>query len=265
MAELKYGWGLPPDLSTHGAAIDNLIIIVHVFMVLLFVGWGIYLVYCLFRFRQRAGHTASYESARSKIPKYSEIGIVFFEAFLLVGLSFPVWSKLKTDFPEEKASTELRVIAQQFAWNIHYPGRDGTFGPTSIKLITDDNPIGVDRSDPAGRDDIISVNQLHFPVGKPVIIHLSSLDVIHSFAIPVLRIKQDIIPGLNIPIWFEATRTAKFDIACAQLCGVGHTRMRGFVTVDTEQQYQKWLKEQEEYLDLDDVETDGPEGEKEES
>jgi len=251
MTEVKYGWWLPPDISTHGAAIDNLIVVTHVFMIALFVGWGIYLLYCLVRFRQRKGHKANYESAHSKFPKFIEIGIVVFEVFLLVGLSFPVWNKLKLEFPEASQATVVRIIAQQFAWNIHYPGRDGKFGPTNPKFISGDNPIGVDRSNPAGRDDIISVNQFHFPVNKPVIVHLSSIDVIHSFSIPVLRIKQDVIPGLNIPVWFEATQTGQFDIQCAQLCGLGHSRMRGFVNVETEDKFQAWLEEEESYLNLE--------------
>ena len=195
MEKIKYGWGLPPDISTHGHVIDNLIIVIHIFMIALFVGWGIYLVYCLFKFRQRPGHSASYESAKSKFPKYVEIGVVVFEAILLVALSFPVWNKLKNDFPEKSQATEIRVVAQQFVWNIHYPGRDGKFGPTKPELVANDNPVGVDRKHPEGRDDIVSVNQMHFPVNKPVIVHLSSLDVIHSFGVPVLRIKQDAVPG----------------------------------------------------------------------
>ncbi len=254
MDEVKYGWGLPPDISTHGAAIDNLIWVLHVFMILLFVGWGIYLIYCLVRFRQREGHQASYQSSTSKFPKYIEIGIVLFEVFLLVGLSFPVWSKLKTDFPKEEEATVIRVVAQQFVWNIHYPGRDGKFGPTKAELVSNDNPVGVDRSDPVGRDDIVSINQMHFPVNRPVIVHLSSLDVIHSFSIPVLRIKQDAVPGMNIPIWFEATKSGQFDIQCAQLCGLGHSRMKGYVTIETDEAFQAWLTEQEIYLDLSEQE-----------
>ncbi len=254
MEAVKYGWGLPPDISTHGAAIDNLIIVLHIFMIALFAGWGIYLIYCLIRFRQREGHKANYESAKSKFPKYLEVGIVLFEVFLLVGLSFPVWNKLKLDFPKEADATVVRIVAQQFAWNIHYPGRDGKFGPTKPELVSNDNPVGVDRKHANGRDDIVTVNQFHFPVNKPVIVHLSSLDVIHSFALPVLRIKQDTVPGMSIPVWFEATKTGKFDIACAQLCGLGHSRMRGFFTVESEKEFKAWLKEEESYLELEEPE-----------
>lgn len=248
MENVTYGWGFPPNLSTYGADIDKLINVVHWFMAILFVGWGIFFVYCLIRFRKRAGHAASYESSHSKAPKFLEIGIAIFEAFLLIGLSYPVWSKIRTEFPPVNEALTIRVVAQQFVWNIHYPGRDGQFGKTNPKLTSDSNPLGLDSQDPAARDDIFTVNQLHFPVHKPVIVHLSSKDVIHSFAIPVLRVKQDVIPGLSIPVWFQANQTGQYEIACAQLCGVGHTLMRGFVTIDTPEQYAAWMTEQESYL-----------------
>jgi len=248
METVTYGWWLPPSLSTYGPAIDRLIIIVHWFMAFLFVGWGIFLVYCLIRFRQKEGRKASYESSHSKFPKAIEIGVVLFEIFLLVGLSFPIWSKYKSEFPQKSESLEIRIIAQQFVWNIHYPGRDGTFGKGDPKFLSDSNPLGLDPNDPVGRDDIVTVNQLHFPVNKPVIAHLSSKDVIHSFFIPVLRVKQDTIPGMSIPVWWQATQTGQFEIACAQLCGVGHTLMRGFVTIHTPEQYAAWMAEQEAQL-----------------
>lgn len=249
MENVTYGWGFPPNLSTYGPGIDHLIIVVHWFMLALFVGWGIYLVYCLVRFRKREGHQANYESTHSKFPKMVEIGVVVFEAFLLIGLSFPIWSQYRDKFPAEKDSLVVRVVAQQFVWNIHYPGRDNRFGKADPKFVSDGNPLGIDPSDPAGRDDIITVNQLHFPAHKPVIAHITSKDVIHSFAIPVLRVKQDANPGMVIPVWFEATNTGQFEIACAQLCGVGHTLMRGFVSIDTPEEYAAWMAEQEKDLE----------------
>ena len=248
MENATYGWGLPPDISTYGPAIDHLIIVVHWFMLVLFVGWGCFFVYCLIRFRQKPGHAASYESSHSKLPKALEVGVVLFEAFLLISLSFPIWSKFKTGFPPENEAMIVRVVAQQFVWNIHYPGRDRQFGKTDVKLISDSNPLGLDPSDPVGKDDIITINQLHFPVHQPVIVHLSSKDVIHSFSIPVLRVKQDAVPGSPSSVWFEATQTGNFEIACAQLCGVGHTLMRGFVSVDTPEQFNTWMAEQESQL-----------------
>jgi len=244
MENPHYGWGFPPDVSTYGAVIDHLIIVIHWFMLVLFVGWGIFFVYCLIRFRQRPGHKASYESAHTKFPKFLEVGIALFEAFLLIAVSYPVWSKLRYQLPEEKDSLVIRIVAQQFVWNIHYPGKDNVFGKTDPKLISDSNPLGLDMTDPASADDIVSVSQLHIPVNKPVIAKLSSKDVIHGFSIPVLRVKHDVIPGMVFPIWFQAKETGQFEIACAQLCGVGHTLMRGFVSIDTPEQYDAWMAEQ---------------------
>lgn len=243
--EPHYGWGLPPNLSTYGASIDRLIVVVHWFMLVLFVGWGLFLLYCLIRFRQRPGHRASYDSSHSKIPKFLEVGIALFEAFLLVGLSYPVWSKVRNEFPPVNESLVVRVVAQQFAWNVHYAGPDGVFGRTDPSLVSESNPVGIDHADPAAKDDIVTLSQFHFPVGKPVIVHLSSKDVIHSFFIPVLRVKQDAIPGMTIPIWFEAKQTGQYEIACAQLCGVGHSLMRGMVFIDTPEAFTAWVAEQE--------------------
>jgi cytochrome c oxidase subunit II len=239
-----YGWGLTPNYSTYGHHIDSIINILHVFMAVLFVGWLIYFIYCLVRFRQKSDSKASYESSKSKLPKYIEVGVLAFEIFLLVGLAIPAWSHIRAEFPPEEDATVMRVVAQQFAWNIHYPGVDKTFGRTDTKLIAPDNPVGLDWDDAAAKDDLVTVNQMHFPVDKPVIAYLSSMDVIHSFFIPVLRVKQDMIPGMVIPVWFQANKTGQFEIACAQLCGVGHSRMRGFVTIDTEEDYEAWFQEQ---------------------
>lgn len=244
MENVTYGWWFPPNVSAHGAIVDQLINIMHWFMLVLFVGWGIFFIYCLVRFRAREGHKASHELPHTKTPKYLEIGIVIFEAVILVGLSYPAWSKLKTSFPPEDKSLVIRIVAQQFAWNIHYPGPDGVFGNTDPKFLSDSNSIGLDPNDPNGKDDITTLNQLHFPVNKPVIARLSSKDVIHSFFIPVLRVKQDAVPGMVIPIWWEANKTGQFEIACAQLCGNGHTTMRGFVSIDTPEEYDAWVKEQ---------------------
>ncbi len=243
--ELKYGYGLPPDLSAHGAAIDQLIIIVHIFMVVLFVGWGLFLLYCLIKYRKREGQKASYESNKSKLPKYAEIAVVGFEVFLLVGLSFPVWSNYKRDFPPQQEALVVRVVGQQFVWNIHYPGEDGKFGRTEAKLASGTNPLGIDAKDPASWDDVVAVNQFHLPVNKPIISHIASLDVIHSFGVPVLRLKQDAVPGMEVPIWFKAVQTGSFDIVCSQLCGVGHSLMKGVITVDSPEAYQKWFAEQD--------------------
>ncbi len=244
MQEKIYGYWLPINVSTHGEAVDQLINVLHIFMALLFVGWGIFFVYCLIRFRQGANPQARYEPIQGKTSKYLEVVIVVFEAFLLVGLSMPVWSDFKSALPSESEALTVHVMAEQFAWNVHYPGGDGVFGRKSFEFVTSENLLGLDPDDPNGKDDFNSINNLHIPMGKPILIKLTSKDVIHSFKVPVLRLTQDAIPGQEIPFWFNTTRTGDFDIACAQLCGLGHYRMRGQLHIQTPADFNAWLADQ---------------------
>jgi cytochrome c oxidase subunit 2 len=245
MQEKIYGYWLPLNVSTHGEAVDQLINVLHVFMALLFVGWGIFFVYCLIRFRQSANPTAQYEPIHAKPAKYIEIGVIVFEAVLLVGLSMPVWSDFKDALPSESEALTVHVMGEQFAWNVQYPGKDGVFGRKAPQFVTPENLLGLDPDDPNGKDDFNSINNLHIPVGRPILIKLTSKDVIHSFKVPVLRLTQDAIPGQEIPFWFNTTRTGNFDIACAQLCGLGHYRMRGQLHIQSQADFDAWLAEQE--------------------
>ncbi|NNE36348.1 MAG: cytochrome c oxidase subunit II [Rhodothermales bacterium] len=236
--------GMPEAASAHAPEIDFMMALVHWLMLLLFVGWGIYYIYVLIRFRKSKQPNALYEGTKAKYSTYQESGIVVVEAVLLVVFAFPIWGFLKNEFPPAEESVEVHVIAEQFAWNFHYPGEDGVFGRRDINLIDlATNPVGLDMSDPAAQDDITSVNEMHLPVNRPIIIQLSSKDVIHSFALPHMRVKQDAIPGLVIPIWFRPTKTGDYEISCAQLCGLSHYRMRGFLTVHTQEAYDAWLVE----------------------
>ncbi|TMA29766.1 MAG: cytochrome c oxidase subunit II [Deltaproteobacteria bacterium] len=243
MDETKYGWWLPVDVSTHGAKIDQLIAVLHWFMLLLFVGWGIFFVYCLWQYRARPGHLAIYAPVKAIATKYIEAFVVVVEVFLLFGLSTPVWLAYKSQPPDESKALHVRLVAEQFAWNFHYAGKDRKFGRTDLALIGGDNPVGLDPDSAEGKDDIVTVNQFHFPVHTPVILDISTKDVIHSFNIPVLRVKQDTIPGQRIPVWFEATDTGHFELGCAQLCGLGHYRMRADVLIDTPEDFAKWEQE----------------------
>ena len=156
------------------------------------------------------------------------------------------------------------MVAQQFAWNIHYPGKDGLFGTTRSDLVDEqENPIGLDRGSPNASDDFFTINQLHIPAHKKIRIDLTTKDVIHNFKLPELRVSQDAIPGMVIPIHFEATLTSEqflrtvkgtpregkgLEISCALLCGLGHYRMKGFLTIHDQDGYNSWLDEQAEYL-----------------
>jgi len=236
---------LPIVASAHGHEIDMMIYLVHVLMLVLFLGWGIYFVVVLWRFRRKNNIRANYQGVESHASSAIEIGVIIAEAILLVGFSIPFWAKQVNAFPDRKDIVEVRVVAEQFAWNIHYPGLDGIFGKTDLKFFDKQaNPLGLDPGDPNGKDDVTTINQLHLPIGHPAVIYLSSRDVMHSFSLPVMRVKQDVIPGMSIPTWFTPTKTGKFEIACAQLCGLGHYRMKGYLTIHTQEEFDQWLKEQ---------------------
>lgn len=238
---------MPVDVSAHGHEIDTMMSLVHWLMIILFMIWAPYFLYTLYRFRESKNPEASYEGSQSKWSTYVEVGVVVAEAILLVGFAFPVWADLteQENQPPAEEAVEVRVVAEQFNWNIHYPGPDGVFGSTSPELVdSQTNPLGLDPDDPASSDDIVTRNELNLPVNTPTIVHLSSKDVIHSFFLPNMRIKQDAIPGMEIPLWFEPTETGEYEIACAQLCGNGHYRMNGYVTIHSQDDFDAWKEEQ---------------------
>ena len=253
--------GLPELASEHGARLDQVTGLVHWLMFALFLIWGALFVFILVRFRRSRQPKADYKGVQSHLSSYGEVGVALIEVVLLVGFSIPLYSERVDDRPPDAEATVVRVIGEQFAWNVHYPGPDGVFGRTAAELVdTEQNPVGLDREDPAAKDDVTTVNQLHLPTGKPAIIYLSSKDVIHSFSIAQMRIKQDAIPGMRFPLWFEPTVTTaemrqrlgddefNYEIGCAQLCGIGHYRMRGFTTVQTQEEFDAWMEEEQSYL-----------------
>jgi cytochrome c oxidase subunit 2 len=252
---------LPQLASEHGAALDRALGLVHLLMAVLFVGWGAFFAYVLVRFRRKRSPVADYRGVTSHTSTWLEAAVAVVEAVLLVGLSMPLWADRVEHLPPPAESTRVRVVGEQFAWNVHYPGPDGVFGRTDPKLVdTQSNPLGLDREDPAARDDVTTINQLHLPVDRPARITLTSKDVIHSFALPEMRVKQDAVPGMSVEVWFVPKVTTdemrarmgnpeyNYEISCAQLCGLGHYRMRGFVTIHSPEAFQAWLDEQQAQL-----------------
>ena len=275
MLELLRKLGLPTvSASTQGPAIDNIISLVHWLMLILFVGWGIYFIYTLIRFRASKQPKADYQGVKNHYSTYAEVGVALIEVALLIGFAFPIWASRVNDVPNSLDSIQIRVVGQQFAWNIHYPGPDNIFGTTKVELVDEaENPIGLDRSDENAKDDVVTINQLHIPVNRPINVLLSTNDLIHNFKLPEFRVSQDAISGMEIPVWFKATMTSEefletakgtaregmgFEIACAQLCGLGHYRMKGYLTVHDDKGYGEWMDEQQEYLleELSDDEDD---------
>jgi cytochrome c oxidase subunit II len=247
--------GLPAIATTHGGQIDNLLGWTHLFMLILFVGWGAFFTWTLVRFRRSRNPVGNYTAVKSHASSYLEVGVAVVEGILLFGFSIPLWAARVDHMPPENEALVVQVTAEQFAWNVRYPGPDGVFGRTDMQLIDlQTNPLGLDRSDPAAKDDVTTLNQLYLPANRPIIVQLRSKDVIHSFGVPEFRVKQDAIPGLTIPIWFVPNVTTaemrsrtgnpefQYEIACAQLCGLGHYRMRGFVTVLTDAEFEEWME-----------------------
>jgi cytochrome c oxidase subunit 2 len=235
--------GLPVLASEHGEMVDNLIIYVHWLMIALFIGWLAYFAYVLFRFHRSRHPKADYMGVQTHASTYIEGAVALVEGVLLIGIAIPFWAQAVT-VPKEKESTVIQVVGQQFNWNARYAGKDGVFGKQDMRFVTSDNIFGVDPSDPNGKDDIQinGLGEMHVPINKPVICFVSSKDVIHSFKVIAMRVTQDAIPGMRIPVWFKPTKEGKYQINCAQLCGNSHSAMAsGILVVESQEAFDKWL------------------------
>ncbi len=250
--------GLPTLASEHGVKVDQSILLLHVMMVVAFLGWGSWFVVSLVRFRKGRNPQADYQGLKTRLP-YVFVGAMALAEFaLLLGLALPFWHDEVNAMPQSGEDVfELRVVGQQFQWNVHYPGADGVFGRTDIALIDDQvNLLGLDKDDPASEDDITMLDRLYIPAGKQIVIHLSSKDMIHGFFLPEFRVKQDAIPGMRIPVYFKPTMTTaefrerigdeerNFEIACAQFCGLNHYTMRGRLVIQAEEEFNAWYEEE---------------------
>ena len=248
---LKDGWWFPELASVHGAALDRLFMVVLIVTAVAFIAVQGLLAYFIARYGADGKSRALYWHDNPKAEAIL-IGITAVTLTVLVFMGQSVWADIFFSDPPEDAMV-VEVTGQQFQWVIRYPGPDGVFGRKDLNLVSQTNYIGLDRSDPAGVDDIVTLNQMHVLENQPVRVQLFSTDVIHDFHVPHLRVKQDVVPGMSIEIWFTPTRTGEFEIACAELCGLGHYRMRGFLTVDeNEQDFHLWLDEQLQFQTGDD-------------
>ncbi|MEO1919907.1 MAG: cytochrome c oxidase subunit II [Paracoccaceae bacterium] len=211
-----------------------------------FVAVSLFMAYALYKYRQSAGNRADFEPENKRLELIlavaTSVGVI---AMLAPGLV--VWNKYIT-VPDDAKIVE--AVGQQWSWAFRLPGEDGEFGLVSTHDIYE-TPFGVSASDPAGSDDIIiDDNELHLLLGQPVKMVLRSIDVLHNFYVPQFRAKMDLVPGIVTYFWITPTRTGTFEIICAELCGVGHSQMRGYVVVDEKKEYNEWLAEQETYAKL---------------
>jgi cytochrome c oxidase subunit 2 len=230
---------LPAAASSIAPLLDGVLYSVHAHMLMIFVLWLAVYVYALVRFRKGA-HPEPRQGAGGLWPAIA-IGLVIAgDVVILAALALPAWAERNAPPSSRVPPVEVKVTAEQFAWNIHYAGPDGVFGRTQATLINATNPVGIDRNDPAAKDDIGLLNVLTIPVDRTVIVHLTSRDVVHSFTLNEMRVKQDATPGMVARVWFTPITTGQWDIACSQLCGLGHYRMRGEYRVVSAEEWNEW-------------------------
>jgi cytochrome c oxidase subunit 2 len=235
-------WWPPEVISTHGAEIDAHMIATLIISGIVFVLAQIGLGYFIWKYRARGTERATYWHENPKL----ELTWTVLTAIVFIGLGIRgdvIWaSYFRTEAPPGALTIEL--TGQQFAWNVRYAGPDGQFGRTNPKLINDANAnfLGIDPSDGAGKDDVTTQNIMAVPINRPVSVILRSKDVTHAFFVPQLRVKQDAVPGMAIRIHFTATKPGEYEIACAELCGMQHYKMRGRLLVMSDEEYQSWLK-----------------------
>lgn len=220
---MNWSWLLPPSASTFAPDIDRMYYVILAITGVVFVVTEVLLVWFLFKYRHREGRKAEYVHGNTT----AEIVWTAVPFFIVLGIALAsrgVWAEIKDPASVPPDALEIHVAARQFEWNATYPGRDGAVGTG---------------------DDHTARNSLDIPVDQPVRLVLTSEDVIHSLFLPEMRVKQDVVPGMEMIVWFEATEPGEYPIGCAELCGLGHTRMRGRLTVHSEDDYRSWLAEEQ--------------------
>lgn len=237
-------WWFPPPINTYAANFDSYFSLniavagIIFFLAQAALGWFIW------RFRNQGRRVRHTEGNNRLEVVWTVVTLALFLAASVP--SAVLWSRVHLDLLSPTAMS-VELLGQQFAWNVRYPGPDGRYGRTSARFVNDaaGNPFGIDDGDPAGKDDVVS-GALRIPAGKPVLLRLHSRDVIHSFFVRELRVKQDLVPGMEIPLKIEADKPGEYEIACSELCGLGHHQMRGLLIVMPPAQFDAWLRQQQE-------------------
>jgi len=236
-------WWWTPVASNWGN-IDSTIILTFWVTGAAFVAVCLFMAYCVWQYRYRPERKAEYKPEDKKL----EFRLTWLTALGVVALLAPglvVWNKY-ISVPDD--AFKIEVVAYQWGWNYRLPGDDGVLGKTSIDLVSDENPYGLDSNDPNSKDDILVMDaDLHLKINQPVKVELRSFDVLHNFYVPQFRAKMDTLPGIITYYWFIPEKKGEFEILCAEFCGTGHYAMRGKVLVDDEKDYSDWLAKQISY------------------
>ena len=226
------------EIASNWGGIDTTVLITFWVCGVVFVAVGLFMAYSVWKFRYRAGAKADYEPENPRLELWltiiTAVGVV---AMLAPGLI--VWDEY-VNVPED--SQEFEVLAKQWTWSFRFPGEDGKFGTVDVKNVASDNPFGMNPNDPRGADDVlVNTNTVHLPINQPFKALLRSNDVLHDFFVPEFRAKMDSVPGMITYFWFEPTKEGKYEILCAELCGQSHYTMRGWVQIDTQEDFDAWL------------------------
>lgn len=261
----------PPPITEHGWNVDRVVVFVHLLMAALFVGWTLYFLFCMYKFRESNHPKADYHGARSKFwTNLVEYGVIAAEVILIFCFAIPLWAEVMNDekLAEIKAQArteggdglEIHILAKQFDWSARYAGNDNIFAQQDIRFADkSNNPYGLDPND-ASIDDVLVLaakdrkGAIVVPADTAVALKITSMDVIHSFKVLPLRVCKDAIPGLQLPIHFkvkteyldpdQANKDGEhvFLITCAQLCGDGHGSMNGYLKVVSKEKFKQWLE-----------------------
>jgi len=234
-------WWLPRNVNMFGHAIDFIFYVILILTGVTFIGVFSVLAYFLVKYRARPGVPAIHSHGNNTL----EVVWTTIPVFIFLGLAIygnEEWSRMRRKTPPADA-LPVAVVGEQFGWNVRYPGPDGKLAKMDAKKVSKENPFGVDSADPAGLDDFTTYNDLVFPVNRPIRLYLGSKDVIHAFYVPEFRLYQDMVPGRVYDfVWLKAEATGKFQLACNQLCGQGHYKMFGKLSVVPAAEYESWAK-----------------------
>ena len=240
-------WWLPVGASAATAWIDRQFTLTYIIMGFVFLAAQLSLGYIVWKYKESAkSPPVSYSHGNTKLEiLWTALTTILFVGLNLMGSS--VWASQRFD-PPEQGAVQVEATGMQFAWYFRYPGADGTYAKTKLSLVDPSSggeaAVGLDTTDPSAKDDVIT-GTMYLPVNREVDLSLRSVDVIHDLFVPQLRFKQDAVPGLNIHMHFKPTAIGEYEIACAELCGLGHYKMHGMVHVVSQEDFDKWLAARE--------------------
>jgi cytochrome c oxidase subunit 2 len=233
-------WHMTPAASNWGS-IDTTLLITLVITGIFFIAITLFMAIAVIRFRHREGARAHYQPESRKLEGW----LVILTSLGIIGMLAPGLVVYNDFVQVPQEATQLEVIAQQWQWAFRFPGQDGKLGKADVKWIDPGNPFGLDRNDPAGQDDVLIMNnEVRLPIDRPVKVLLRAKDVLHDFYIPQMRAKMDMVPGMVSHFWFTPTRLGKFEVLCAEYCGLGHYNMRGHLVVEEQGAFDQWFASQ---------------------